>query len=134
LEDFDLAKGWAKYPAAGRYAGGTLRPSQHFQLRSSAELNSLKLLFYFAARRDNQTNLAHVTYDQIVEDTGIVRGSIRPALSFLALEGLVFVEAKPSSNGDWLAHAYRLAHIDPYRHPGTIGRTAQAAGAFFQTT
>ena len=84
----------------------------------------MKLWYFFAARRDNDANMAKVTYDQIMELTGIQRERIKTGLSLLAANGLIHVERIPSRHSDYgVANAYRLPQIDSTRHMGTSGRT-----------
>jgi len=125
------AGGWGKLPAKGLYRGPAIAAFHEFNLRSARELNALKLYLLIVSRRDRKTNFAHMTYDQIEEYAGIERDNIRSAVSLLAGLGLVHVEHfKSDVNAYGIANAYRLAHIDPYRHMGTTGRKI-AAGAFF---
>lgn len=123
LCNFDPSSGWAKFPASGLYRSGQISFFDEFNLRKRAELDSLKLWYLFAARRDNAVNLAKVTYDQIEALTGIPRDRIKSGLSLLAANGLIHVEHIPSQNSDYgVASAYRLPQIDSSRHMGSTGR------------
>jgi DNA-binding transcriptional ArsR family regulator len=125
LVDYDPDLGWVKFPVQGLYRYGTVAAFSEFRLRLAAELDALKLYFLFASRRDRQTNVAKITYDKIEAYSGVARNSIRRALSVLAANGLVHVEyvrSAMSENG--VASAYRLAHLDSYRHLGTSNRGA----------
>lgn len=120
---YDQAAGWAKLPVKGLYHNGVVSAFQDFRLRRRAELDALKLYLLFAARRSNDTNLAKIGYDKIESYTGIARPFIRSALSVLGAHGLVQIERFDSSISDsGVANAYRLSHLDSYRHMGTIGR------------
>ncbi|MEO7470248.1 MAG: helix-turn-helix domain-containing protein [Sphingobium limneticum] len=129
LVNYDPALGWAKLPARGLYGGATVRAFQNFTLRHRNELFAMKLYFLFAAFRDNVSNCASISYDRIVERTGVPRDGIKAAISTLIINGLLYVENSPS----WDARAatgqsspiynrYRLTHLDSYRHAGTSGR------------
>jgi len=118
---------WAKFPAKSMYSAGAIAPFTDFQLRRVAELDALKLFFLMVARRDRATNLANIGYDKIVEYTGINRGRIKTAISFLAAHSLVHVERIPSMvSKDGVSNAYRVIGIDPYAHMGTRGRAMDA--------
>ena len=68
-----------------------------------------------------------ITYDKIEEYCGVTRNNIRRALSLLAVQSLVHVERIPSSiSENGVASAYRLAHLNPRLHMGTLGRGADA--------
>ena len=125
LSDYDPAQGWAKFPARGLYRDGTVAAFDEFRLRLPAELDALKLYFLFASRRDRETNMAKISYETIEDYSGVGRNAIRRALSVVAANGLIHVEHIPSAVSDYgFAYAYRLAHLDPYRHMGTLGRRA----------
>ena len=80
------------------------------------------------ARRNNKTNIANMKYDTIGRYSGIDRGRIKSAASFLAALGLLHVERLPSDiNSQGVSNGYRLAHLDPYVHMGTKGRGMDAA-------
>lgn len=120
---YDASAGWAKLPVKGLYQNGVVAAFQDFRLRRRGELDALKLYLLFAARRSNDTNLAKIGYDKIEEYTGVTRPHIRSALSVLGAHSLVQIErfnSEVSDNG--VANAYRLSHLDSYRHMGTIGR------------
>lgn len=123
IEDYDPEGGWAVFPARALYLGRTISAFSDFLLRKSSELHALKLYYLFAARRDRNTNYAHITFDQIEGLAGLTRSQIKPGLSLLAVSGLVHVEYVKSQRSEHgIANAYRLAHIDSYRHRGTTGR------------
>jgi hypothetical protein len=129
LVGFNPAKGWGKLPARGLYRDGTIDAFRDFQLRRTSELDALKAYFTFVARRDNATNLASLSYDKIDEYAGIPRNRIKGALSLLIISGLVHVEHLPSQkNENHISNAYRLVHIDSYRHMGTAGRRSILEG------
>ena len=120
---YDPAGGWAKLPVKGLYHNGVVAAFQEFRLRRRAELDALKLYLLFAARRSNDTNLAKIGYDKIEDYTGVTRPHIRSALSVLGAHSLVQIERFDSLMSDsGVANAYRLSHLDSYRHIGTIGR------------
>lgn len=128
LVEFDRkVAGWGKLPFRGLYSGRTIPAFAAFRLRSIAELDALKIYLLFVARRNNQTNYVNITYDGIEERTGIARERIRSALTLLAAGNLVHIDHVKSTTNDWgLANAYRLVHLDPYRHMGTTGRSSEA--------
>lgn len=75
------------------------------------------------ARRGRDTNQANLSYDKVIEYSGIDRAKLRSAISLLAAAGLVHVEQTRSGIHDMgVSNAYRLAHMDPYFHGGTVGR------------
>ena len=122
--NYDANSGWAKFPAQGLYSGQSITAFNNFHLRSIAELDALKLYFLFAARRDRETNMAHITYDDIEKYSGIGRARIKAGLSLLAVNALVHTEHVPSKFSEHgIANAYRLAHLHSNRHLGTQGRS-----------
>lgn len=123
LVDFNPFAGWGKLPKRYLYDDGRMPSFAEFTLRNANQLNGLKLYLLFVARRDRNTNQAHVTYDQIEHYTGIDRPRIRAALSVLTSQGLVHTDKLPSRISEHgVANAYRLAHVDGYIHAGTRGR------------
>jgi hypothetical protein len=73
--------------------------------------------------RDDLSNLAYISYSKIETYTGIERSRIKSGLSILAANGVVHIEHVQAMGSDYgIANAYRVAHIEPYRHMGTIGR------------
>lgn len=124
LSGYNPSGGWAKFPARRLYnEDGRIAFFNELHLRKRTELDALKLWLFIAARRDNDVNLAKVTYDQITEGTGIQRDRIRTAVSLLAANALVHVEHVPSRHSEYgVANAYRLPQIDPSRHMGSTGR------------
>ncbi|MDX0439140.1 hypothetical protein GOD34_29015 [Sinorhizobium medicae] len=121
LANFKLHEGWAKLPAKGLYDRGALGFAQNFGKRSKGELFALKLYLLFVSRRDRKLNLAMLNYTSITEYTGLQRHQIRQGLSVLTLNGLVHVERLASWESNiGKANAYRLTHIDSYRHRGTM--------------
>lgn len=118
---------WAKLPARGLYHLGRVGFFGDFHLRSRAELDAVKLYLLFVARRSRESNMAHITFDQIEARTGIQRSSIRSGLSLLTVNGLIHVDRFESRRHvDGVSQAYRLTHIDSYNHPGTSGRSDPA--------
>lgn len=127
-------KGWGKLPARRLYTSNAIIAFRNFHLRSYIELNALKLYLLVVTRRDNKTNLAHMTYDQISDYSGIDQARIRSAISFLAANGLLHVERLPSAESEYgTANAYRLVYIDSHRHMGTSGRAADTSFPEFFT-
>lgn len=116
--------GWGAFPAKALYApNGEIRFLRDFNLRKGAELNALKLLFLFVARRGTDTNAANISYDKIEEYTGISRDKIRTGISLLVTHGLVHVDHIPSgANKHGVSSAYRIPHIRPHVHMGTSAR------------
>lgn len=123
LCNFNPSSGWAKFPALKLYREGRITCFDEFHLRKRAELDALKLWYFFAARRDDEVNLAKATYDQISDLTGIARERIKSGLSMLAANGMIHVEHIPSRQSEYgIANAYRLPQIQGSRHMGTVGR------------
>ena len=123
LVEYNPESGWAKFPARGLYQNGVVYPFTEFHLRRRAELDAMKLYFLFAARRSRATNMAKISYDKIEEYSGVRRPRIRPALTVLGANGLIHVERLASDLMEsGVANAYRLTHLDSYRHMGTSGR------------
>ncbi len=129
LLDYNVAGAWAKAPARGLYRGDAVTGFQHLTLRHRNELFAIKLYLLFAAFRDEESNYASISFDRIVERTGIPRDGIRPGLSVLTANGLLHVENTPSWGtrndtgvGTPVYNRYRLTHLDSYRHAGTSGR------------
>ena len=92
----------------------------------------MKLYLLFASRRNNESNFADISYDKITEFSGVERNRLKRAISFLAAHGLVYVEHRWSRTNDYgVANAYQLAHLDPYVHMGTRGRSSEGAEAFW---
>jgi hypothetical protein len=124
-------RGWCKLPAKRLYSGERIEAFDAFRLRVIAELDAMKLYLLFAARRDNESNLANISYDKITEFSGVERSRLKKAISVLAALGLVYVEHRTSTTNDYgVANAYRLAHLDPYVHMGTRGRSSEIVPAF----
>jgi hypothetical protein len=127
LANYRLQGGWGKLPADGLYRGGRIDAFEEFYLRRLVELNALKIYFLVVAARNNGTNLAHIGYEKISQHTGIAQNKIKQATSMLAAVGLVYVEHVPSRESEFgISNAYRLAHLDSYRHMGTTGRKLMA--------
>jgi predicted transcriptional regulator len=123
LINYRTQGGWGKLPASGLYRGNQIEAFEVFHLRKAVELNALKLYFLFVAARNSATNLARIGYDKIHDHTGVAPNKIRHSLSLLAAVGLVFVEHVPSKQSEFgISNAYRLAHVDSYKHMGTTGR------------
>jgi hypothetical protein len=130
LVGYDPERGWAKLPAAGLYHGGVITAFAEFGLRRRAELDALKLYYLFASRRDRERNVAVIAYPKIEDYTGVPRARITAARSLLSAAGLVYVEhVRSEARENGTAYAYRLAHLDPYRHAGTVGKAGEFFGA-----
>jgi hypothetical protein len=128
LTRFGLKEGWCKFPAKPLYVASRIVAFQEFSLRRSSELNALKLCYLFAARRGEDTNMANISYDKISDYAGIDKARIKTAISVLAAQGLVHVEHAPSLKSLYgVSNGYRLAHIRPRSHMGTLGRGMDAA-------
>lgn len=122
LKDYDASPGWCKIPSKLCYGAGQFTALSNFRLRSAAELHALMLYLLFAERRTVEINIAMISYDKIMEFTGIGRGHIRKALDLLVLNDLVHTYPVPSGKFEGgVAHGYRLCHLDSYRHSGTTG-------------
>ncbi|HEY5363861.1 MAG TPA: hypothetical protein VIJ49_06650 [Aestuariivirga sp.] len=123
LSSFDPLKGWGKLPARRLYHGDRILAFKDFHLRKVTELDALKMYLAFVARRDNSTNLVHITYKQIEEYADIRQERIKSALSLLTVNGLVHVEhVRSSASSFGISNAYRLVHLDTFNHLGTSGR------------
>ncbi|MFL6436604.1 MAG: hypothetical protein ACJ71Q_03415 [Terriglobales bacterium] len=129
LANYSAVGGWGKFPARSMYSsGGRVAAFEDFQLRSATELNAMKLFFLFVARRGRDTNMANISYDKITEYTGILKVKIKPAISLLAAQSLVYVERLPSQASELgVANAYRIVGIDSQVHMGTVGRRMDSA-------
>ncbi len=122
LTGFDPLKGWAKVPAKRLYYNDVVTAFSRFKLRVRTELDALKLYLLLIAFRDNESNVARISYQKIAEYTGIATKNIAPAISFLNGLALIYTERAPSSESDFgISNAYRIAGIDAYRHRGTQG-------------
>lgn len=128
LTGYNPAEGWAMLPARGLYDhNGQVAAFTEFRLRRRAELDALKLYFLFAARRSRQLNMAKISYPKIEEFSGVAENYIRPALTVLGANGLIHVERMQSAKSETgVANGYRLTHLHPYQHMGTIGRRDDA--------
>jgi hypothetical protein len=128
LVGYTKAGGWGKLPTKRLYnKSQSIAFFDEIKLRKPAELHALKLYYLFVARRDNDTNLANISYDAIEDYTGIERNAIKPALSLLAANALVHIEHVPSKIYGF-ANAYRLAHLETHRNMGTTGRQLLSGG------
>lgn len=126
LVGFDPNAGWGKLPARRLYVGDTVPAFAEFKLRNVNELNALKIYLLFVARRDRETNFINLSYDGIEAYSGIDRARIKPALNVLVVQNLVHVDqVRSSSHEGGVANAYRIVHINPYQHMGTLGRTLE---------
>ena len=126
LANYRTNGGWGKLPARRLYSGDHIAAFEEFYLRRPVELTALKLYLLFVARRNDDTNLAHISYDTINDYAAIDQSRIKSGLSVLAAQGLIHVEHRPSSVSNFgISNAYRLAHIDPHRHMGTTGRSLE---------
>ncbi len=134
LAGFNPSSGWAMLPAKHLYTHNRIIAFDDFKLRSPTELNALKLYFLFVARRGRDTNMANISFDKIVDYTGIERHRIKGATSLLATLSLAYIERLPSvSNDIGIANAYRLTGLEPYNHMGTHGRRMTSEADFFDT-
>lgn len=123
LAGYDKVRGWAMLPARGLYLAERMKGFSGFHLRQRSELDALKAYLAFAARRDRDYNVAFITYEKLHDYAGIPEGRITAAISLLVVANLVTVEQHQSrADPSRIAHAYRLAHLYPRQHQGTIGR------------
>lgn len=128
IKGYEVISGWAKLPARGLYDKGMNYVSafQFFHLRVKNELNALKIYFVVIAFRDNYTGTTSISYEKISAYTGVNRNEIRLALSFLVNAGLVNVESGSSDINEYSTiNIYRLAHIERYKHRGTMVRPSK---------
>ncbi|MBY5744648.1 hypothetical protein HFO28_13770 [Rhizobium leguminosarum] len=120
----DEGLSWAKLPAKGLYVDGRIWGLKDFTLRKAAELHALKIYFLLVSRRDTVRNETRLSYPKIEEFSGVLRGHIKTATSLLIENHLMSTD----SITDWEAwgekkafpHCYRIAHIDNYKHAGTL--------------
>ncbi|TBB97191.1 hypothetical protein ELH39_08015 [Rhizobium ruizarguesonis] len=118
---FNPFDSWAKLPAKGLYRDGAMYGFSDFNLRKPVELNALKLYLLFVSRRDRTLNLALISYDKITDYTGIPREQIKAGISLLTIGGLLHVDRVRSwESRVGKANAYRVTHIEPSVHRGTI--------------
>ena len=123
LVNFDPTRSWGKLPARPLYQNEQVQAFRDFHVRRVAELDALKAYLAFVARRNNRMNLALMSYYKIEEYAAIPRNRIKSAISLLAVNSLVYVEQVSSTVSEHgVSNAYRLAHLDAYRHMGTRGR------------
>lgn len=125
LTEYDRGQGgWCMIPAKALYSKSNgIRAFADFHLRRRAELDGLKAYLAFAARRDRKDNRAHMTYEQIEDYTGISGGNIKAATSLLVINNLVVVDQRESSAHDrGMSFSYRLTHLEPRKHQGTLER------------
>lgn len=128
LKSYSNTGGWAKLPARNLYNHDRISAFSELTLRRPVELHAIKLYLLFIARRGNDTNMAHISYDKITEYTAIERNNIKSGISLLAALGLVHVEHVPSTTSQFgISNGYRVAHIEPFSHMGTRGRGMSAA-------
>ncbi|WP_338929197.1 hypothetical protein WDZ11_22105 (plasmid) [Roseomonas mucosa] len=121
LANFDRT-GWGMLPAKKLYDNsGQIRFFRDLKLRNPTELHALKLYLLFIAMRDNETNMAQISYDKIEAYLGISREHIKSGLSVLAANSLVHVEHIPSREKG-VFNAYRIVHLQSNIHMGTTGR------------
>ncbi len=122
LVDYDEMP-WGRMPAKRMYKGAEIVAFREFKLRAQVELNALKLYYLITARRDWSTNIASISWDKIVEYTGIRRERLKSAISFLVANEMIQTEQfRTNKSPTGVFTGYRLVGIDPYRHLGTTGR------------
>lgn len=117
-------QGWGKLPARGLYHEGILRPFKDFRYRKVVELHAVKIYLLFVARRDAKQNEIKLSWKKISEYSGVPTDQIKAATSLLIENKLVTVD----SITDWKKwdekhtqpNLYRLAHVDPHLHNGTL--------------
>lgn len=115
---------WAKLPAKGLYSNGVIWGLKDFSVRKSVGLHALKIYLLLVSRRDRARNETRLSYPKIEEFSGVLEGHIKPATSLLIENRLMSVD----SITDWeewsekkaLPNCYRIAHIDNYKHGGTL--------------
>ncbi len=127
LTEATATRGWAKFPYKSMYQNPDAVAIGFFHdctIRKRAELDALKLLFLFCAFRSESDNRATISYDKIIERTGISRANIKSALALLAAHSLVYTEHKFSAISDiGIANCYRVRGVESNVHRGTRGRT-----------
>jgi hypothetical protein len=122
LTNYNPEIGWAKLPAKSMYSGRRITAFYHFKLRRTAELDALKAYLLFVAGRDRRENVAKLGYDKIQQYTGIERGRIKAATSFLASLPLIYVEQLEGKHGP--VNGYRIVGLDSYNHAGNKRRVS----------
>lgn len=88
----DDSQGWGKLPRdhlRGGHSGGRLATIGH---RNQNDLAALKVYLALVAFRDGRSGYSALSYDKIVEYTGVHRSRVRPALSSLYEARLVGVD------------------------------------------
>jgi DNA-binding transcriptional ArsR family regulator len=88
----DDSRGWGKLPydhLRSGPSGGRLAAVGH---RYQGDLNALKIYLALVAFRDGASGYSSLSYDKIVEYTGVHRSRVRPALSSLYETRLVAVD------------------------------------------
>jgi len=78
-----------KLPCQAITNGNVIRPFQNFTMRSKHELHAMKLYLYFASIRGNYLPFSMVSFETILERTGIPERDIRRATSVLIGSGLL---------------------------------------------
>lgn len=115
---------WAKLPVKRLYLNERIWGIKDFTLRKAAELHALKIYFLLVSRRDAVRNETRLSYPKIADFSGVLVGHIKTATSLLIENQLLTTD----SITDWEAwgdkqafpRCYRIAHIDNYRHAGTL--------------
>jgi DNA-binding transcriptional ArsR family regulator len=126
--NYDPKQGWAMIPARGLYKNDVVEAFTEFRLRRRAELDAMKLYFLFASRRARKMNMALLSYEKIHLYSGVAPNLIRNAISVLSANGLIHVERLSTDlNAHSVSNGYRLAHLEPRLHMGSIGRTSDLA-------
>ncbi len=130
LVDFSPQGGWAVLPYERLYnPRGQIAFFKELKKRKAIELNALKLYPLFVARRDRDTNQAHISYDKIEDYTGIARDDIKPAISFLLHAAMIYYEPVQSvAHSGRISHAYRIIGYDSFRNPATTGSADRLFG------
>lgn len=125
VENFGRDQGWAKLPAKGFYSDNykKIKAFHRFNLRLKNELNALKMYLLIVAFRNRQTNYAKIGYEKIIEYTGIHRNEIKSALSLLVGFNLIQIDSENRDIDTFsTVNMYRLCHLEPYKHRGTMER------------
>jgi len=119
--EFNISEKWAKLPSKKMYVNESVKGFGNFKKRNKIELDALKLYFIFTSGRDRSENICWISYDKIIEKTGIKRENIKAAISLLCINSLIVVDQKRNEK-NFIKNGYRIIGISDYIHSGTSGR------------
>lgn len=123
--EFNSNEKWAKLPSKKMYVNESVKGFGDFKKRNKIELDALKLYFIFISGRDRHENICWISYDKIIEKTGIKRENIKTAISLLCINSLIVVDQKRNEK-NFIKNGYRVIGINDYIHSGTSGRALRS--------